>query len=225
VVSVDAVFSHEQSRVTTEEVLPARGQEGDGPATGVVLRERQTTREAAADGGRSSAPAVVNSETDYQTGRRTEQVVTPAGVLRQLNVAVVVKRSLDEAELQRVSDLVAASVGAVRSRGDVVTVHSMQQLQVPAGDNRAPMPERSTAPGVPSKPDGPRAHVGGAPTVMLWGAAAICALLAAAVFVARRRREQPVPVQSVPLLTELDRVRMLQTIRQWAAQDATQAGS
>jgi flagellar M-ring protein FliF len=224
-VSVDAVFSQEQSRVTTEEVMPARGQEAGQAVTGVVLRERQTTREASGDGAKPGAPLVTSSETEYQTGKRTEQVTTPAGVLKQLNVAVVVKRALGDAELQRVQDLVAAAVGVQRGRGDIVTVHSMEQLQAPASEaGRVPAP--AAGPQSDAKPRdlaAPRANAAG---VGSWAALsiALALLMAAGLALALRRPSRRRSTQPLAL-SEPERARMLETIRHWVAQDTPQVRS
>ncbi len=223
VVSVDAVFSHEQVRTTTEEVLPARGIEAGQVATGVVTRERQTLRDAAtADASKPAGPSVTSTETDYQTGKRTEQVITPAGGLKQLNVAVVVKRTMSEAELQRVHDLVAASVGANRNRGDVVTVHSMEQLQAPAAE-AAPGQAPATAIAPVASPAAAVEKTVPTPSPVLWLAALLAAATVLIAVVAGARRNRAVP-QPAPQLTlsDSERTQLLHAIQRWASEDAGQ---
>jgi len=224
VVSIDAVLSQEQTRVTTEEVLAARATDASQPAAGVVLRERQTTRGAANEAARTNGDAVVtNSETDYQTGKRVEQVVSPPGGVKQLNVAVVVKRSLPEAELQRVRDLVGASVGANRARGDQITVISMGHLV------QADSPSAPAGTGVPSIPRAPSVRasnnsdtVGGSGTLVALLAAIACVVVVAGAFVAvaaGQRRRRTVPLA----LDDAERARVLQSVQHWLTNDPVHA--
>ena len=220
VVSVDAVFSQEQTRVTTEEVLAAKGGDPAAQATGVVLREKQTTR-GDGDAGHANGQTVTNVETDYQTGKRTEQVVSPAGALKQLNVAVVVKRPLTETELQRVRDLVATATGLNRGRGDVVTVHSMGQLQEETAKREAPVAALQPVPGMPAPAatqKQPQAL--GSQTVALMLAALLVTLLGGALLGSRLRRSGAGAPAAA--LSDAERVRMLQMMQGWLA-DGTPA--
>jgi flagellar M-ring protein FliF len=135
-VTVDAVINLQHTKVTTEEVLAAQGQPKDQSPAGVLVRERSVTREAAGAAGADKAgPQVTSQEFDYQTGKRVEQVVLPGGGVTRLNVAVVIKSPLDDAQVARVRELIAASVGLQPSRGDVIAVYSMAST----------MPEASVA--------------------------------------------------------------------------------
>ncbi|NHZ42585.1 flagellar basal-body MS-ring/collar protein FliF [Massilia aquatica] len=138
IASVDVTLNHKHIKTTTENVLgkDASG-EGEGAGAGVMVRERMTSRDGPAD---ASAPAgagpangTVTSETDYQVGRRVEQVVASAGAISRVNVAVVVSGALDQARLDRVRDVVALAAGIDKARGDAVAVYSMDQMAtVPA---------------------------------------------------------------------------------------------
>jgi len=139
-VAVDAVLDHEQSRVTTEEVLGQAG-EPAGHVAGVVTRERSVTKETAADSSANAAagPQVTSQETEYQTGKRVAQTVSQGGRIAHLNVAVVVRRRLGEAEIGRVKQLAATAIGLQPVRGDTVVVTSMADLSA------APLPDASRA--------------------------------------------------------------------------------
>ena len=224
VVSVDAVFALEQTRVTTEEVLAARGTEAGQPAAGVVLRERQTTRESGTEGGREGTATVTSSETDYQTGKRTEQVTSPAGTLKQLNVAVVIKRPLLETELQRVRDMVSASVGLNRARGDVVSIHSMEQLQAEAASRPAGAEQAATS-GVPGgdvvatpPSEDSRGSPSGRTIAMVLGG--LVALLCVGTLVVRQAQRTP-RRSATAALDEAERARMLLTVQQWMTDEPT----
>ena len=208
VVSVDAVFVQEQTRVTTEEVLPAHSGDPAQVPTGVVVKERQSSHDA--DGpAAQGAPQVSTSETEYQVGRRTEQVTSPAGALKRLDVAVVVRRGLDEVELQRVRDIVSASIGINRDRGDVVAVEAIApDVALPSGTGASDALD--AAMGVPaSKPTSSQRSVGNDTVVALAALLAVALIATLAWTFGRRRPEKPLP------LTDDERARLLRTIQHW----------
>jgi flagellar M-ring protein FliF len=230
VVSVDAVLASELTRVTTEEVLGARGGDPSQPTSGVVLRERQTTKDTGNDASHAGTATVTNSETDYQTGKRTEQVVSPAGGLKLLNVAVVVKRSLNDTEVQRVRELVAASVGFSASRGDLVTVHSMDQLQSDPGNRPAPVGSESPVPQTPvaATPDRLGDKAWPVPSTALAVMAALGVLVLAALgalAVVLRQRRAPRAVVPQLSLGDAERARLLQSVQQWLTHRPAGAGA
>jgi flagellar M-ring protein FliF len=145
IASVDVVLNLDQSRVTTEEVLPAKHGVKDAVPTGVVVRERQTTRENG--GGTSSTVATPSKEgmssleSDYQVGRRVEQIVTAPGTMRRLTIAVVVRKPLTDAQLQKLKEVVGLAAGFNSQRGDAVVVYSMDRLAGANPDTAAnPLP-------------------------------------------------------------------------------------
>ncbi|MBV8660341.1 MAG: flagellar M-ring protein FliF [Burkholderiales bacterium] len=173
IASVDVVFNHDHTKVTTENVLSSNGGgNGDAP-TGVIVHERESSHDAPSDtpgaahagGGESSSHDV-----DYQVGRRVEQVVSGPGTVSKINVAVVVKQTMDTAQIERIRDLVAMAAGINKARGDGVAVYSVNQF-ASTGSASAPLAAAGTgavaatpipdaidldvepqAPAVPSKP-------------------------------------------------------------------------
>lgn len=145
IASVDVVLNLDQSRVTTEEVLPAKGGAQDASPTGVVVRERQTIRDSGAGAAQVSnvstrstqAGSLTAIESDYQVGRRVEQVVTAAGSLRRMTVAVVVKQPLSDAQMAQLREVISLAVGFNSQRGDAVVVQSLSKF-VNATDTAAP---------------------------------------------------------------------------------------
>ena len=213
VVSVDAVFVEQQTRVTTEEVLPARGGSADTVPTGVVVRERQNSRE-----GEGAAPAataqVTTSETEYQVGKRTEQVTSPAGALKRLEVAVVVRHAMSDAELERVRDIVSASIGFNRERGDVVTV---QAVAPPADAASAVQPPPVTA--GTTAPAVAKTHAADDRAIVTWAAlalAAVLALLAVVLLVSRRGRGRA--AAGARPLSGVEREQLLLSLQAWLAE-------
>ncbi|HYD61583.1 MAG TPA: flagellar basal-body MS-ring/collar protein FliF [Noviherbaspirillum sp.] len=145
IASVDVVLNLDQSRVTTEEVLPAKGGPQEGSPAGVVVRERQTIRESGVQAtqvstGRGGQEGSVTSiESDYQVGRRVEQVVTAAGSVRRMTVAVVVKTPLSDAQMENLKEVIGLAVGFNSQRGDAVVVHTLSRF----GNANASMANKS----------------------------------------------------------------------------------
>ena len=139
IASVDVTLSHEQTKVTTENVLAANTDD-QGTPIGVMVHERQTSRESNGDGDATHSAAattagngLVSREANYQVGRRVEQVVSGAGSISHVNVAVVVRRVLDQTQLDRLKDVVAVAVGINKARGDAIAVYSVDQFSSSPG--------------------------------------------------------------------------------------------
>ncbi|HVK93159.1 MAG TPA: flagellar basal-body MS-ring/collar protein FliF, partial [Noviherbaspirillum sp.] len=195
IASVDVALNMDQSKVTTEEVLPAKAGAQEGSPAGVVIRERQTTRESGAAAGDKTAAAggVTTIESDYQVGRRVEQVVTGAGTLRRMTVAVVVKQALSETQIEKLKEVLGLAVGFNSQRGDAIVVQTMETLARSSG-MAPPAVTVEGAAGVGEElratatPDGQPAHAQGqapAPWQDIWVFAAMfgaAAVLGAAYF-------------------------------------------
>ena len=69
----------------------------------------------------SGASGTVSREADYQVGRKVEQVVSGAGGVARINVAVMLRGGRDQDQLDRIRDLVALAAGADKARGDAVS--------------------------------------------------------------------------------------------------------
>ncbi len=133
IASVDVTLGHEHTKVTTENVLGSNPDQ-QGRATGTVIHERQTARDpnsgdilqnpVAVEGNNS----LISREVNYQVGRRVEQVVSRSGAISHINVAVVVRKTLNQAQLDRLRDLVASATGINKARGDAVAVYSVDQI-------------------------------------------------------------------------------------------------
>ncbi|WP_284620587.1 flagellar basal-body MS-ring/collar protein FliF [Aquabacterium humicola] len=133
---IDVVLNQDQTRVTTESVLPANSSQGH-PA-GVVVRQMETGTPRDPSGALSPEPPSGGRTRDvhYQVGRRVEQIVSVPGGISRINVAVVVKRPLDQRQTERLKEIVAASVGFNRMRGDTMAIHSIDQI-LGAGESGA----------------------------------------------------------------------------------------
>ncbi|WP_457323203.1 flagellar basal-body MS-ring/collar protein FliF [Roseateles sp. P5_E11] len=217
-VAVDVVLNHEQSRVTTEEVLGAPQGERGGHLAGVITRERTVVKEPAGDananGGASTQ--VQTQETDYQPGKRVAQTVSQGGQISHLNVAVVVRRNLGEAEIARVRQLVATAVGLQPSRGDVVAVHSMAELGAAASVPVAAASQVAVTTPQPLTPRArssePVAERAAAPVaVVLTVMLALTLVVVGVLWWTRRAPKAAVG----PSLSEREREAMLAKLKQW----------
>lgn len=222
--SVDVVINHDQSKVTTEDVLPARGTPQPNP-TGVVVRERQIVRDGTPPPeGPKPQLAAGHTEVDYQVGRRIEQVVTAPGSIQRLGVAVVVKVPADRAQLDLVRDLVAVAVGFDARRGDSIAVYSMQQFPAAEPVSGQPLSLRLDTSAVreSSPAPSPRSF----PEVPGWILAALVAVALVGVLVARgRSRRRPPPADGRGQLTAAEREALLANVRRWmqVTDDAAEA--
>ena len=176
IASVDVAFNRKAVKTTTEHVLGAN----DTAATGIIVHEHQTSHDAGAAPAADTIPvtpphAAGNNvrEVDYQVGRRVEQVVSSPGAIEKINVAVVVRQSLEVDQIDRIRDIVSAAAGIDKARGDGVAVYTMAQFgatqaatrsTIVAGAAETPaQPEASPASAaVPDKPQ--RAVPATAPT-------------------------------------------------------------
>lgn len=133
-VSVDVTLTHEHSKITQEDVVPAgtRGNE----ATGVVVRRRTTSQESpaytvptainGAEGGAVSRGSST-SEVEYQVGRRVEQTVLQPYVKR-ISVGVMLPRMLDKSRLDEIREVLSMSLGLNVQRGDQIAISAVEQF-------------------------------------------------------------------------------------------------
>jgi len=221
VVSVDATLDMSQVRVTKEDVTHPTASDGDQPA-GVVVRQRETFKD---DGGgigtQREASGNTQRETEYQVGRRVEQIVSRPGSIQRLQVVAVVQGGLAPAQIDQIRTVLGAAVGASAERGDQVVVQPVDAVAVPAARESASGPVAE--PAAPAKPVAAAAPSGnrlpvGLPLLMLLAVAALVVL------VVRRR----VPASSgarVEPMTDAQREAALQRLRQWLAADERSASA
>jgi flagellar M-ring protein FliF len=230
--SVDVVLEMNQVRVTTEDVTGPAPKAGDA-ATGVIVRERETIRDDAPGAARDTSAVGASSshrETDYQVGRRVEQVVSQPGSIQRLQVLAVIKAPLDDHQLEQVKTLVAAAVGASRERGDTVVVQSMDALarpSTPAGDVLAhddePLPPGHTKAPDAAAPPAP-STIAASPVALASAVAliALAALAALAMRVHGRPRASRAAAPRADSLSIEQREAALARVQQWLVRGATE---
>ena len=188
---------------------------------------RSKTRRPATSGVRdgTQAPGRSTRDTEYQLGKRVEQVVKRPGAIQRLQVLAVVRQRLEAGQVDRLRAALSAAVGAVADRGDVITVQSLDML---GADPRAAEPgvgaagattaARAAHGGVTDsagpRPAQERTPASGPETqgVVLWTLAGLI-LLIGAVLVGRMSKSASAaePRQ----LNEGERERVLAQLRQW----------
>ncbi len=217
IASVDVALNLDRGKLTTEEVLPAKGGASNSSPTGVIVRERHSMRDpdnaTTIGGAKPAAGGTTTSESDYSVGRRVEQVAIAGGTVRRMTVSVVVKQSLSDDQLEKLKEVVSLAVGFNGQRGDAIVVNSMDRLVT-----------ASTAPGVPAasavdnnivipgKVSGPDPM---SAKVVIWVLVALLALvtIAGLVFLVLRRA----PARAPLLLDNAGREQMLADVRRWIA--------
>ena len=231
--SVDVTLDMNQVRVTTEDVLTPPAPNGEGPA-GVVLRERETTRDSVGTGGRATAsgdanaPSNVHREVDYQLGRRVEQVVSSPGAVTRLQALAILRAPLNPAQVEQVRQLLGSAVGATRERGDVVVVQPLEGLaaSVAASPTVAAATEPATSSGIDHSAaavtkEAPVSGGGSSPIVQyLIGLLVVAVLLAGLLMRLKGRAAAP----AAPM-TPAQREASLAQLRAWMAHsDSGQPG-
>jgi flagellar M-ring protein FliF len=185
IVSVDATLNFDEVRRTVQDLLPPQG-------SASVRRRRQTNGGSGIDPDTafddSAVEARGSSDTEYDYGRRVEQVVAAPGGVTRLAVGVIVPGTFDLATQTRIADLVHVAAGLDAQRGDQVIVQSVDGVGV-----AAPVPGAET----PLVDDAAPVAAALAPIAVIqtpwwktwyaWGATGLLLLVALALLGLRRR--------------------------------------
>ncbi|WP_370590515.1 flagellar basal-body MS-ring/collar protein FliF [Xylophilus sp. ASV27] len=221
--SVDVVLNMDQVRTTTEDIIPAPSRATD--SKGVMVKERESVRDGNTvpfDNARSASGVMGGSSTqrdvDYQVGRRVEQVVSPAGAVRRIQVVAVVRQSLEVQQEEQLKRLLAAAVGANPERGDTVVVQSMRTLAVSKGaeHDSVDSPAATSAPHMVGKP-AESVALSTAPdqVIMLIAALAVLVLFGLLVTLGLHRRRAEGNDSSVRPMGETERQAALRQVQDW----------
>ncbi len=227
VASVDVNLNMDQIRSTQESVIAPPSRDGQAQ-TGVVLRERETVHEGndvlenKGDSSGSGRGGSSQREVDYQVGRKVEQVVSQPGSIRQLQVAVVVRKALNDDQIEQVRKIVAAAAGFSKERGDTVEIQSLTGLVSSAESSMM------TADNSKSKDVGPSDERARVDTKISNGSTnslqsivvglALFLVLALAALIALLTRKRILPNQKA-LLTNDQREKALFQIQNWLQHD------
>jgi flagellar M-ring protein FliF len=136
IVSVDATLNFDEVRRTVQDLLPPNGQN--------VRRRRQTTAGATALDPAATfeedTTARGTTDTEYDYGRRVEQVVAAPGGVTRLSVGVIIPGTLDLVAQERIEDMVRVAAGINDARGDLVVVQNLEGM---GGSGPPVVPEAS----------------------------------------------------------------------------------
>lgn len=209
VASVDVLLNMDRIRITTEDILPY-SPSGKGLPTGVVVRERRSNREgelgAGGNNGRRSGGGT-ESETDYQAGRKVEEIVSTPGVIMKMGVTAVVRRPIDGVALDRLRMLVGNAAGAQVERGDTVIVYSTEQMAARSGVVAQDAGPATAMP--PAEPPALRTEFEWTPRLAIALLLAVGGVLVVLLLLLSRRRAQ------VPRLSGEQREVLLHQLRGW----------
>jgi flagellar M-ring protein FliF len=225
--SVDVTLDMDQIRVTTEDVLPAASRAGL-QAAGVIVRERETLRDAATTDTRNSdAGGSAQRDVEYAVGRRVEQVVSQPGSIRRIHVVAVVRSALDVSQEAQLGKVIAAAVGASTDRGDTVVVQSLASGAAGATGPAAAMSARLSGDLAPEEPAvqdaGPWFERLGGASALRWLFGAVLLAIAALLIHRMHRSTQRERALDRQILSEAERGAALQRMRDWMAIDARAA--
>ncbi len=231
--SVDVTLNMDQIRTTTEDVLPAASRAGL-QSTGVVVRERESLRDAGPGGDTklidtgAARGGSAQRDVEYAVGRRVEQVVSQPGSIRRVHVVAVVRKALDLAQEEQLRKVMAAAVGASFERGDTVVVQSLAGAA--SSVEGVAFPTGSGA-GLASEDSGETSVVTGfgdkaRPALVQWVLAGvlIAALALLGLRLGRRGGASRRAKGGAPL-SDVERAETLRRVRDWMSEpEPTQAG-
>ena len=220
VVSVEATLDMNQVRVTKEDVTHPAAAAGDQPA-GVVVRQRETIKD---DGGAAAAKqdgagANTQRETEYQVGRRVEQIVSQPGSIERLQVVAVVQGGLSQAQQDQIRTVLGAAVGASAERGDQVIVQPVDLVALPASKDAASAATTATVPAPTQPPQVAAPAASGNRLLVILPVLMLVVLMGLAVLLLRRPRGRRAAAVRIEPMTEAQRDAALQRLTQWLAAD------
>lgn len=232
-VSIDATLEFNQVKRTRENVLPQANQKDPG-----VLRRRETRMGAGATP--KDRTGDLTTEVEYRLGRAVEQIVETPGRILRLSVGVMVPADTSPDQRENIRELVKMAVGYDDARGDAIAVYAMRisDLVPPEVYNAPPAePIDSRQPQEWKEEKSSKADAAGSspaaadtftplkhlqkwlppevsPSIAAVAGALALLLLGAVIIIlsGRRRRSGDGGAAS---LSETDRRRMLEEIRQW----------
>ena len=143
IVTIDVTLNHDQVKVTREDVIPGNSRAGE--ASGTLTRKRTTTgagNPALDEAGRiAGATGTTSAETEYQNGRRVEQVVSMPGSIRHLSVGIMLPPGIAPERIDELRQVISMTVGLSPERGDEIAIAALGPL------GGAPMSAEAPGPG------------------------------------------------------------------------------
>lgn len=135
-VQVSADINFDSAKSTIESYVPLNDK-GQGVLTTSETEAENYANPNGAQGTPAPAPAAAGgnknlnytkqkSSTNYSVSKEIKQVVYAPGTVKRMTIAVAVNKVLTDKEKEEIQNLVLSASGADYTRGDVITVSSMQ---------------------------------------------------------------------------------------------------
>lgn len=120
-VTVDARLNFDQVREVNERLLPHAGN-----SHGLLVRKQTTRPSTGADG---TPVGGTQEQVEYAHGSQREEIARAPGRVERLSIAVLLPTGLPQAELERLSKLIAAAAGLDAERGDTLEIGALDAPQ------------------------------------------------------------------------------------------------
>ncbi len=118
-VSVDVILNFDQRKQMVQDYIA--NAEGEGAIIRKVESE-QNQQNNPTHSRKTENVLARESETEYQHGKRTEEVIFSSGEIKVMNVAVALRENLDKKEVATIKELLVAGLGVNSYRGDNIAV-------------------------------------------------------------------------------------------------------
>lgn len=148
---VERRFDPETRVAVSTDTLETSNSAKDSSASGVTVASNLPDGDAAGGGDSSSNTSETRERINYEVSETTREVVTTPGAVKRLTVAVLVDgiRVIDDAgnetwsprsddEINSLRDLVAGVVGFDETRGDTITIKSLEFKPIEVSGSAAP---------------------------------------------------------------------------------------
>ncbi len=222
-VGVDAVLDLNRTQSTVEEVLPAHSVDAKAATAGVLVHERHTSHDGGTDG---KAGVVTVTDNEYHVGKRVDQTIVAPGAIKRLSVAILLRKSADLGQSDKLRDLVGVALGLNAQRGDQIVIHSLSSASASTAGGIAPTAVPTIRPAAAVSAPSARAaaevaNVDGL-TYSEWMllAAMVVVLLALAVLLRSSRRSRALNGSAPPALSLSERRAVVEQVNRWLSVDA-----
>ncbi|UAA37592.1 flagellar M-ring protein FliF [Paraneptunicella aestuarii] len=211
-VSVDVTLNFDQRKQLVQDYIA--NAEGEGAIVRKVEsqqnQEHNPTRKSNVEN-----TLTRESETEYQHGKRTEEVVFSAGEIKVMNVAVALREDLHKDEVATIKDLLIAGLGVNTYRGDNIAVAVLKDrtavLSVKNEEPHSPAVQLSQTTDIKSANSNPESN-SWAGLSSWW---LLLLLVIPGVWVITRQ----------PALSQDEREKLLLEAQQWLSQDEVKNGN
>lgn len=142
IVSVDVTLDLDQVKITREDVVPAELKKGDPNGAVKSFKQQTKTNRQGRRAAEGSVPQLSENlqgtettsdsteETEYQHGRKVEQIIGVPGSIKHLSVGVILPAEIGDVKLDKLSKVIEMAVGLNPTRGDALAMYSVDRGQL-----------------------------------------------------------------------------------------------